>query len=134
MEVYKVVEKKTRHCSNWALFKVQPGSRWNYPVWQKFRRKHIGYFPRYLKGNIIKAVKGSLGILTFEWKWHAENFIAQNASANLIIIRVKGIGDYHKVTWLKGNCGGRPSNILYYDQEMSAPYGTCGFQAVEVLE
>jgi hypothetical protein len=130
MQIYKVVERKTRHCSNWAIFKSH--DNWKEGCW--FRKKHIQYFPRYLKGRVVEAVKGSAGLLTFEYLKDAKFFIKRNLMADLIIIKVEGIGDKRRVNRLKGNCGGDPSSIFREDEEMIAPEGTLAFNSVKVLE
>jgi hypothetical protein len=133
MQVYKVVEKKTRHCSNWAIFKSHEYC--NNIFWKKFRKNNLQYFPRYFKGRVVEAVKGTIGILTFEYLEAAELFIkCNNAVKNLIIIKVEGIGDERRVYHLKGNCGGKPTNILRAGEEMAAPQGTLAFESVKVLE
>ena len=134
MEVYKVVEKRTRHCSNWAIFKSNK-QVWRHLEWRKFRKKHIEYFPRYFKGTTVKAVKGSVGILTFSGLQSAKNFVAMYPAADLKIIKVEGIGDYRSVLHLKGCCGDKPENLIYGNElEMIAPFGSLTFESVEVME
>jgi hypothetical protein len=54
---YKVVEKKTRYGSNVAgsidLDKYE------------YVKKYLAIFPKYTKGSIVKAKRGSLGIFLF---------------------------------------------------------------------
>jgi hypothetical protein len=128
MLAYKVVEKNTRHCSNWAIHKSES----EYPNF-KFRKKHIEYFPRYLKGKTVHAVEGSEGILTFRYVRDASRFINSNFCVKLIIILVEGTGP-REVKYLNSGCGSSPEDVLGIYPNMLAPTGTMGFESVKVLE
>ena len=140
---YKVVEEMTRWGTNWAVFKqyiLDKGTHEEYLKGLKFRREHPEYFPKYLKDSIVKAAPQSLGIMCFSKKKHAEAFIRRLQCEDLIIIRVKGLGqkrsifDYEVIT----GCGVRPwwletkKGIWSYTVE--APLGTISYPAVKVLE
>jgi len=142
---YKVVEKQTRHCSNWAMFIVKVRARikggWSRDSFPcialavKFGKEHIEYFPRYLKGTTVKAAKGSVGILTFGMKREAKNFLSlANKEIDWLIIEVEGFGP-RPVKYLNGLCGAEPSNIIKDNNDhIYPPRGTIGFDKVKVLE
>ena len=131
MLAYKVVEKGTRHCSNWAIHKSENSFKYRSTA---FHKKFIQYFPRYLKNTTVYAVKGTVGILTFNSKIDAKCFISCNNRANLIIIKVKGIGEPYDVKYLNAGCGSTPEDILNDFGSMVPPRGTIAFESVKVLE
>lgn len=150
MEVYKVVEKNTRNCSNWTLFKYWCevdicnerygglSAKQVLAKGKKFREKNIDYFPRYLKGKIIHSPEGSPGILCFKNIGAAEEFKSDYVSLNRrgIIIKVKGIGEATDPGRLVYSCGGdgifNIKNEGYRD--LLPPKGTIAFKSVKVLE
>jgi hypothetical protein len=98
---YKVVGKRNRFGSNMNIFlkehhfgpmRFEMWKNENKALWKRLRR----YFPQYIKGSIVKSVKGSPGIMCFETYEEAEKFtklfwhITLN---NCTIIKVKGIGE-----------------------------------------
>lgn len=140
MIVYKVVEKNTRNGSNVAMIKEQfsLSSAYSdfYEKFLKFRKENEQFFPKYLKGTIVKCAEGSVGIICFKDKWYAKDFINNyDALRKTIIIKVKGINKMKTPVSLVYGCGG--TNIININKEagmMSPPHGTITFKAVEVLE
>ena len=136
MIVYKVVEKRTRHCSNWALCKSYGVSNKKLKRW--LNKHHPGFFPRYLKGTTVTAALGSVGILTFEEHTAARVFKSDYNSrfdANTIIIKVEGIGEPLYNIRIVPGCGETPKNIYLLTKRWAhAPSGTVAFPAVKVLE
>lgn len=135
---YKVVEKQTRHCSNWTLYKTHPKQD-NRAY--KYRKNHPEWFPRYFKGRIVKEVPGSIGILCFEFKVNALNFIRSYSSSNInwLTIQVKGINKREKVQFLISGCGCFPmfltlGNIGNQHNTTVPPQGTVAYREVLVLE
>lgn len=130
---YKAVEKQTRHCSNWTLYKTHlPTARVC-----KYRRDHPEWFPRYLKGRTIKEVPGSVGILCFELRIDAFHFIKnyKRTSIDWLIIQVRGINRREDIRSLIGGCGLYPTNLcLTQDEFASPPRGTVAYREVLVLE
>jgi len=102
------------------------------------KRNLPGYFPRYLKDTIIKEVKGSVGILTFETEDNAKAFINEEISnpGLALIIKVEGLGEKKKVKSINTGCGGSPRMITEEFDHLKAypPRGTVAFPAVRVLE
>ena len=142
MVVFKVVEKQTRWCSNWMIFKhsYQIGectSSW-FSAGVRFRKKHPEYFPRYLKGHIIYAAPNSAGIMCFLYKSQAEKFRKRHScDGNAFIIKVRGIGTPRVVEEVVNGCGVCPWFLLDYGRECFLgvpPFGTRAFEAVEVLD
>lgn len=88
---YKVVEKGTRHCSNWTIFKLWKRYKSNPRKWNEFRRKYNHFFPRYLKGSIIKCAENSLGLMVFRRFSDARDFELYTGlfRAKTIIIKVE---------------------------------------------
>jgi len=155
MIFFKVVSRKTRRSSNFALFvnTIRRRLKNNYPCPTEFSRKeahskiiaanefikkHKDFFPRYTKGRIVKAAKFTDGIFTFQHRYNAENFIyreipCENRDA-LMIIRVEGIG--MPIIYPKIALGVASHPWTLFDQEWhdAAPEGSIGFPSVEVLE
>lgn len=137
---FKVVEKKTRWGSNWALFKdllmdceISPEKCYK---GLKFRREHPEFFPHYYKGHTVKAVPGTAGIMCFPTRADAERFRDDcRYRGRFIIIEVKGIGSPRKVDQVIEWCGSRPWNLLDPNPKLQpALYATIAFDAVKVLE
>jgi len=121
MIAYKVVERGTRWCSNWALFKqylLDDGTPEEYVRGVRFRKEHPELFPRYHKGSIVKAAIGSVGIMCFPSERHAESFkgYSRRLSHSLMIIRVEGIGKPRQPTSVIARCGKCPWNLAEMSQ------------------
>lgn len=142
MEAYKVVEKNTRNCSNWTLFKGY--SKYHPDIYKKglkFKKEHPEYFPRYLKGRVIKEAKGSAGILCFKSIYSAELFknSYNKLRENAIIIKVKGKNKKQVYSGLlRGCCGAEGMFKINEEPEswdsMTPAMGCIAFKSVEVLE
>ena len=131
---YKVVEKQTRHCSNWAIYKTH----YQETRVLKYRRDHPKWFPRYFKGRTIKEAPGSIGILCFEYKRDAASFAHSYRGIDWIIISVKGIGEQlEQCSFLVSGCGCYPERLgqkaLKIDT-VPLPIGTVLYHEVLVLE
>lgn len=148
---YKVVEKGTRWCSNWALFKgLTINSKFstledtkNFKAVNLWRQKNKEWFPRYFKGSIVKKAPGSVGILAFEDEASASSFARVNFAVTgkrwcrlpTRIIKVRGIGKPNKNVRIAHGCGRLPQNINDELQiKGTVPCGTVAYNAVEVLE
>lgn len=130
---YKAVEKQTRHCSNWAIYKTL--CRESRVL--KYRRDHPEWFPRYLKGRTIKEAPGSVGILCFEHNIDALHFIRSYDGINWLIIQVKGIGKQRDLDCLISGCGCYPERLRQGASSIdntSPPKGTVLYREVLVLE
>ncbi|MCK5255074.1 MAG: hypothetical protein KAQ81_03565 [Deltaproteobacteria bacterium] len=135
MIAFKVVEKRTRFGSNLAICRASHHGSAFSNVIKAFKRKYPQFFPRYLKGSIVKKAVGTVGILTFKTWYDAERFACSlSAWRSLKIIKVKGIGKPKEEVWLIGNCGSDPTNLLNAGEEVPAPTGTLAFPTVRVLE
>jgi hypothetical protein len=147
--VYKVVEKRTRWCSNWALFRAATknslvsGNRFKEA--DAWRKKNKEWFPRYLKGTTVKKAPNSVGILAFQSKAAAKTFARDSFDvvfAPAQIIKVKGIGERKQDVYVVSGCGYAPIRIhdaihpLFreWPWTVEAPSGTVAYDAVEVLE
>ena len=135
MIAFKVVEKRTRFGSNLAICRASHHGSAFSNVIKAFKRKYPQFFPRYLKGSIVKKAVGTVGILTFKTQFDADHFAASlSARPSLKIIRVEGIGKPKEKVRLIGNCGSDPTNLLNEEEEIPAPTGTLAFPVVRVLE
>lgn len=82
--VYKVVTENDRYS-------------FSYFHWKRFSEANV-YILEYHKGKTVKAVKGSVGIMCFESKAYAENFVKEQHTSfrkhiqRLIVIKVRPIG------------------------------------------
>lgn len=139
MIVYKVVEKNTRNCSNWTMFKIQVKHGIYTNLWKKalkFKKDHPEYFPRYFKGRVIKRAPNSIGILCFKYKDDAISFQSRwRELEDSIIIKVKGNKMLKRKPMVVSGAGG--DGILHlnnYSGKISSPEGTITFDSVEVLE
>ena len=139
MIVYKVVEKNTRHCSNWAMMKHYQYDASIPKSFINFKKKHPDFFPRYLKGKTIKKVSESVGIFCFKDIDDAEVFINKGFGYNskAIIIKVRGNGKIvHRPKIITG-CGTSPSDLLLYKNKIyqeDGVQGSIAFPSVTVLE
>lgn len=100
------------------------------------------YCLKYHKGKITYTIKGTLGIMVFERKIDAENFINKGVSVeyryNLKIIRVNPIGRGKRPKLICG-CPSEGSLSNYYTHSVGAitkkaPMGTMCYPAVKVLD
>ena len=139
MIAYKVVEKRTRWGSNWMMFKNRYAcgriSLEEFTRGLKFRKRHPEIFPHYYRGRIIKAAPCSLGILCFETKKDAENFILDaDFGSSATIVAVRGIGFARAVKKVLACCGAYPWRLETGSFVTLAPKGTLAFDAIKVLE
>lgn len=119
---------------------VKPGS---YSVMRNYLSKRLA--KRYLKNKIITAKRETPGILVFKTKHQAYRF----ASSNDNVLKVKTIGKGLKIKYLyeigylkyinkddfKKLKELNEKNLIVNDSRVvSAPDGTYGYPAVEVLE
>jgi len=122
--LYKVVEKKTRFGSNWAIFasnlkrfSYDPAHRDAYKEGLAFRKKHPQLFPRYLKGHIIEALKDTIGLMLFNDSYDALEFQAHHRlDENTKVIRVEPLSKVNKIPKrfsVVSNCGGDVKNLEY---------------------
>ncbi len=139
MIVYKVVEKKTRNCSNIAMFKQVHNVSEDF-VTKTFRSTKEGkkFFPIYEKGKTIKAVEKSIGIMCFETIEKARLF-KQDQFYNqrkLEVIKVEGLGKPRRNLRIVMGCGDNPSYLLRKKShtKTNAPSGTVTFKSVKVME
>jgi len=137
---FKIVEKKTRWCLNWAYFKncsvgldISPEE---YREGLRFKKQHPEFFPHYFRGRVIKAAPGSLGIMCFPTRGRAEGY--KNGffcRKKLTVVEVEGIGSPKKVDQIIEYCGIYPWRLCISNSSTKpAPHGTVAFPAVKVLE
>lgn len=142
-EVYKVVGTKERYGSNatgWAIQNDKPFEDF-FKLNPDLKESLTQYFPKYEKGKVIKAVKGSVGILCFESRAYAENFekdyIYLWGSNSTMIIKVIGLGKRRKLEYIIG-CGMQIKILISSDINntdfIDPPDGTVAFTSVRVLE
>jgi len=140
MIAFKVVEKGTRHCSNIMLCKKHfLLSSTAVEKYLKRKRRYPQYFPRYLKGRTIYAADGSVGIMCFESRVPAKDFIKRHQLEGIAkIIRVEGIGLGIVPRKIVCGCGDDPMRLVQDPPRgrifSSPPVGTIAFKAVRVLE
>ena len=137
MIAYKVVGKKTRLSSNFTIFQNDKGSK---KLEKLLENKEIAKFcKKYEPGKIVRAVRGSVGILCFSDMDSAEVFISRQVKPkNFKVIQVSG----NKRRLIKGfslinNCGGLPERLTHINirnAEMRPPWGTIAFPQVKVLD
>jgi len=88
---HKVVERRTRNCSNLTLF-IDGQTRRRRSA-NRIRNKYPEWFPVYKKGSTVTMAPNSRGILCFKTSYDAECFRAQYSKlfySNSIVIKVKG--------------------------------------------
>ena len=141
MIVYKVVEKKTRNCSNIAMCKQSEVLYFTgYTIRELLSNKKTKeFFPIYKKGKTIKAVKGSIGIMCFETIEAAKTFKkdAFKFPSAMTIIQVEGLGKPRKRLKIICSCGCNPTHLFDPQKEQlkaDPPAGTITFNSVKVLE
>ena len=145
MIAYKVVEKQTRWGSNWMMFKDYLADKeisrlvLVYRIGLNFRKKNPEFFPRYFRGSVVKAAPKSKGILCFETKQHAENFISDFfLKHRATVVKVQGIGRARRIDSVIRGCGAVPWHLVTKKGDalymMPPPKGTIAFNAVKVLE
>lgn len=135
MIAYKVVEKQTRHCSNWTLFKGIYGGRVDSRA-LKFKKENAAYFPRYFKGKVITAPSGSPGIMCFTETKQAFRFkhAYQALEERGIVIKVRGFYRLQPIK-ITPACGYYIFRIKDKNKRLSKPPpGTVAFRKVLVLE
>lgn len=133
---YKVVDKKTRHGSNFVVYLTELFQDRTFEEVEdtiKYLRLKR-YFPIYKKGKIVKAAPDSVGIFCFNDKDSAFDFMNNNEILEFCnIVSVRGIGKSLNVKYISSNCG----SCLYYVKSMRdvpPPIGTVFYNSVEVLE
>jgi len=140
MIAFKVVEKKTRHCSNVMIYKEYLPTLKAIEKFLRWKRKYPQYFPRYLKGSTIYAADGSVGIMCFESKEAAEKFIESQRFIKISakIIKVEGIGSKLRPKAIIQWHGAVPMDLIKKGSldlvVVPPPVGTIAFMAVRVLE
>jgi len=92
-KVWKVVGTARRHGANGTAFENNIDCTLNSwfernPEWKYLRI----FFPVYSKGAVVRAPKGSLGIMCFETQDSAKAFIHKTELQNVSIIPVLGLG------------------------------------------
>ena len=134
MIAYKVVEKGTRHGTNWVLFKSSVNCRiTNQTICKsiiKSRRRRImrkapHLFPRYLKNSCVIASSKTPGIFCFVDYQSAECFIDYHHEPlkNCIIVKVEGIGKPRLDFKLITQCGD-PDNLLNKEGDIVSVFDT----------
>ncbi len=138
MIAFKVVEKKTRWCSNWAYFKHYAKDTLPevYKCGLRYKKQHPKFFPRYLKGRMIEGAPGTVGIYVFPTRSSAERFKGRLPCEDQTkVIKVEGIGTSQKVESVIEACGTDPWYLTYKPWlTRPAPKDTIAFKAVKVLE
>ena len=154
--VYKVVEKRTRHGSNFTLMKSCCENNDQLEILRRWRKQYRKWFPTYRKNKIIRAPENSLGIMTFETKQYAAKFLEDEFSdydLTMKIIKVEGINKMPTPDSIIENAGtvyvwitaGEVETEAYNFMDASVTYevirnerpipeGLACFKAVKVLE
>lgn len=87
---YKVVEKGTRHCSNWMMFKNTSQYNQNKSYWKRFRATNKTLFPQYLKNHIIESEKFTPGLMIFKSPSDCDDYIERTLlSDRAIVVKVE---------------------------------------------
>jgi hypothetical protein len=136
MICYKVVGKENRYGSNYTMLYSDN----NMPETGIDMRVFKRFFPKYEKGKIVKAIRGSQGIFCFQTKTDAQKFrhtCSENFQKITTIIKVEGIGEPNYFPKIIKECGAWLSNLLSYKTTQAmieAPMGSISFKSVRVLE
>lgn len=107
MIAYKVVEKRSRRGSNYM---IAFGDTHYNPKKRKYLNELIikndlqVFFPQYFKNKIIKAKKGSIGILCFENVRSCKFFIKDYRLKNYKIIKIETYGDITRNPMIISSC------------------------------
>jgi len=135
---YKVVEKRTRLCTNLVIFKqyVQ-----NHEA-LKLNKRYPLLFPRYRKGKVLEADERTEGFFVFEDKSHAEWFIVREGlpKHNVKILRVRLLDEPKRPVRVVSGCGSLPLNVCKMLRspgllDVLPPFpGTWACHKVEVLD
>ncbi len=150
MIVYKVVEKKTRHCSNWTMAKFcYLGNERKAKALARLRKRYPQLFPRYIKGSIVKAAPNTPGVFCCKTYKGAKIFMDDSypLSCRGKIIKVRGIGPpLRRKNFIVAGAGNPEHLVLWYNTGKyetmkieKTVYSRLGvdfirFKAVEVLE
>ena len=138
MVVFKVVGKRTRWGSNITIY------RNSYPLNKRLieaRRlciKYPNYFPKYSKGATVTGVADTPGIMCFEERKYAEDFLRTYLLHDTAkIIRVRGIGRPKYSFKIFFSCGDTPEYLWTLDESSKlgeAIPGTIAFESVKILD
>ena len=152
---YKVVEKGTRYGSNMVMYRRTleksrgRGKAYAEREVEYLVRTHPTLFPVYLKDTKIKKAPGSVGILVFDSRMDADDFINMNMLSSLVeVIHVICFGPFNPHPDLLRLCGARPENLVdcnsgtlcdvsdMYEAEdyFASDQGVVGVDCVEVIE
>ena len=148
MILFKVVEKRTRNCSNLTIYreslkKMLMGSYNIEKIIKPLKKNYPLLFPIYKKGSIVKAHPDSSGIFCFESKKGARIFISEYSLwKNAMIIKVAPIGHIEKSKFkFIWNCGGDPKSLAAFPLKHLSVYPNCipynkvcSVMSVKVLE
>lgn len=145
---FKVVMKKYRFGTNAALY---ASTGWYNVVFSLERMIAFKvallsepalkpYFPRYSKNTVVKAAKGSVGLMAFSSKQEAEYFILGElrGASSLHIVRLSY--SMHDILpappHIKDNCGGRIMNLLNPPERngRTIPSGTIFLSSATVID
>jgi hypothetical protein len=139
---YKIVGKRNRMGTNMNICLEEKGisftkfkKEYN-KVWNDIKQ----YFPKYVKGEVINSVKGTVGIMCFQTKKSAQYFINDSwlNKSNLEIIKVLGCGKIRKRFKYIGGCGSEVSYLKKDPKTFDSVYNSdkswIAYEQVVVLE
>jgi len=138
MIAFKVVDKRTRHGSNWTMFYRQSEEKNVKGRLAKIKKKIPNIFPRYKKNRIINSLNESPGIYCFSSIYSAKAFIYTHALERYTkIIKVRGFKEKNPSNLAIYGCGFYIENLLDFKnkelKELSYSGVIC-FESVLVLE
>lgn len=135
MICYKVVSKKSRYGTNLSIY-LKLHNKLKRKTLLKMYPKLKDFLPIYYKNKIIKRVEDSPGIMVFNHRYSAENFIIENDLVKVCkIVKVEGINNLQSSP-IKESCGSMIFRLIDCNRynEMIPPHDTLFFEEVKVLE
>ncbi len=134
MKAFKVIDKDTRMGSNAAIFMTCCGEEKLMEVIREYSLRP--YFPRYIRGSLVKKVPRSPGIMAFKTIEHAKKFQYRYALENrTIIVEVEGRPCKRQDRKIRNSMGILPKRFAKKGRSLSPPApGTVFFDFVEVLQ
>ena len=136
---FKVVEKRTRLCTNLLIYRKYVRNR----EILELTKQYSQLFPRYRKGKVLKADERTEGFFVFEDKFYAEDFICYEhlPDCKLKILRVKLLDTPKRPKRVLNGCGAYPKRILTIfksripQADLSPAYAGCWVcHEIEVLD
>lgn len=153
VNTFKVVDKKTRHGTNWSIYHnhlKSDLSRAHHPADRErvlialddliiLERKLQVYLPIYTVNAIIEMAPRTVGLMVFGTYEQARMFLYRLTTSSCIIINVEIMGDFLPQKEILGGCGSRLQKLEHlfspehYSESLLAPSGTLFCEKLLVL-